>query len=73
VPEDWEEFASCKGSDTEIFFNNSRKAKEICAECLVSAECLEFAITHRKNYGVWGGATVHEREVIRAKRRSRGR
>jgi WhiB family redox-sensing transcriptional regulator len=55
-----------------MFFSNTRAAKKVCSECLVSAECLEFAITHRKNYGVWGGATVHEREVIRSKRRKRG-
>jgi WhiB family redox-sensing transcriptional regulator len=58
--------------DNDIFFEDTRTAKKICGECLVSAECLEFALKFNKNFGVWGGATVHERSKMRTKRRKNG-
>lgn len=39
-----------------------RRAKQICEECPVSRDCLEYAIAQDQDYGVWGGMTAKERQ-----------
>lgn len=41
-----------------------RRAKEICFTCEVRAECLEFALANRFEYGIWGGKTSAERSEL---------
>lgn len=43
-------------------------AKEICAGCLVRAECLHWALKHLE-HGVWGGLSDRERQRIRVRPR----
>lgn len=40
------------------------KAKQICAECPVITECLEFAL-ETETLGIWGGTTEGERRMMR--------
>lgn len=44
-------------------------ARRICAECPVQAPCLEYALLHRIDHGVWGGASERERRRILRQRR----
>ncbi len=44
-------------------------ARRICAECPVKAPCLEYALLHRIDHGVWGGASERERRRILRQRR----
>jgi WhiB family redox-sensing transcriptional regulator len=37
------------------------RAKSICRVCPVNAECLDYALTIREPYGIWGGLTETER------------
>ena len=37
------------------------RAKSICKVCPVNVECLEYALTIREPYGIWGGLTETER------------
>lgn len=70
---DWFTKAVCRGVNPEIFFpvevNEARDAKIICGECPVKTECLEYALTNKEEYGVWGGATFRERKIMLKKRR----
>ncbi len=45
------------------------KARKICAGCPVRAECLEHALDHRIEHGVWGGCSERERRRILKRRR----
>lgn len=74
--------ALCSGTDTELFFPESGAgyshsialAKAICAECPITADCLQVALDN--NYdGVWGGMTTLDRENFkrRMRRANRGR
>jgi WhiB family redox-sensing transcriptional regulator len=45
------------------------RAQRVCAECPVKARCLEYALLHRIEYGVWGGASERERRRILHARR----
>jgi len=47
-------------------------ARRICAECPVKAPCLEYALVHRIDHGVWGGASERERRRILRQRRLDG-
>lgn len=71
----WQFSAACRGPHQSIFFPPARlerrsekrrreaKAKEICASCRVSQNCLEFAVGIREQHGIWGGMTEKERKA----------
>lgn len=66
---DWQERAKCRGMDSAIFFpakgESSAKAKSVCRNCPVKAECLEFALgSPRETNGVWGGQSINDRRGI---------
>jgi WhiB family redox-sensing transcriptional regulator len=78
----WRELAACRGSDLEVFFpergESAEPARRVCAACPVRQACLDYAITNRIAYGVWGGLTERERRTLRlgwvqASRRDRDR
>jgi len=56
----------CFHSDDRV---DQRKAKLVCNGCPVRDECLDHALTHREDHGVWGGRTEAERRQIRRNRR----
>jgi hypothetical protein len=41
-----------------------KAAKEVCAECMVTQECLEFSVVTEQEYGVWGGQDEEERKPM---------
>ena len=42
---------------------NRRRAKHICEhDCQVQMTCLEYALEHPREIGVWGGMTERERK-----------
>jgi WhiB family redox-sensing transcriptional regulator len=45
------------------------KARRICATCAVTGQCLEYALEHRIEHGVWGGCSERERRRILKRRR----
>lgn len=85
---DWQMRAACRDQDTATFFHpdrergpaharRERRAKQVCAECPVRAQCRAHALSVREPYGVWGGLSESERlKILRADglhRRHRGR
>ena len=44
-------------------------ARRICETCPVKAPCLEYALEHRIDHGVWGGCSERERRRILKRRR----
>lgn len=71
----WTDRGACRapGIDPSIFFpgqgEDARPAKDICARCPVSAECLEFALDNGERFGIWGGTSQRERRAIHRARR----
>jgi WhiB family redox-sensing transcriptional regulator len=67
----WEGDAQCGRSqaNADAFFpergGSVRRAKEICAQCDVRAQCLEYALANNEQFGVWGGKTQGERRKMR--------
>ena len=71
--QEWQQRALCAQTDPEAFFpekgGSTREAKRICSTCDVRAECLEYALEHRIDHGVWGGCSERERRRILKRRR----
>ena len=69
----WFSAAACAGCDPELFYPErgeaTTKAKAVCNECPVRQECLEFALSGRELFGIWGGKSERERRRLRAQRK----
>jgi WhiB family redox-sensing transcriptional regulator len=75
---DWVHRARCKNEDPELFFPvgttgpaavQIERAKSVCTQCEVRAECLEWAMATAQDAGVWGGLSEDERRSLRRARR----
>ena len=70
---EWMARGNCAHSDPSVFFPSDgvgvEVARRICATCPVKSECLEHALVHRIDHGVWGGASERERRRILKRRR----
>lgn len=70
----WRRDATCRDTDPELFFpvgttgqalQQIAKAKNVCCECPVKIECLQFAMETNQDTGIWGGLSEEERRQIR--------
>ncbi|MEC9425030.1 MAG: WhiB family transcriptional regulator [Actinomycetota bacterium] len=69
----WMSQGTCAGSDPDVFFPHDgmgvEVAKQVCATCAVTEPCLEYALAHRIEHGVWGGCSERQRRrILRARR-----
>lgn len=66
----------CRAGDPDLWFaeapHDLERAKQLCADCPVRAQCLEGALVRREPWGVWGGE-IFERGSVVARKRPRGR
>jgi WhiB family redox-sensing transcriptional regulator len=66
---EWQDRALCASEDPDAFFpekgGSVQAAKRVCLQCTVRVECLEYALTHDKRFGVWGGLSERERRRLR--------
>ncbi len=73
MDETWMHHGSCREEPPARFFPNDGvgvdAARRVCATCPVKAECLEYALVHRIDPGVWGGTSERERRRILKRRR----
>ena len=71
----WQEESNCRNADSDLFFldpmmrgkekrNKEQEAKKICKGCPVVQQCLNHALSIPEFFGVWGGMTADQRNVI---------
>ena len=88
IDRNWQHRASCRGTDTDMFFSpdgergnvrarRERAAKQLCQDCPVLDNCRAHALTTTETYGIWGGLSEterarHTRRTRRATSRSPG-
>ena len=69
----WMQHGRCRGAKPTEFFPSDGMgveiAQRVCDGCAVRIECLEYALLHRIEHGVWGGASERERRRILRRRR----
>ncbi|MBU3700668.1 MAG: WhiB family transcriptional regulator [Acidimicrobiia bacterium] len=76
VDDNWQLQAACRGPHSVVFFpptqferkddklQREERAKEICSDCSVRTECLDYALEIREPHGIWGGLNEVERKVL---------
>jgi WhiB family redox-sensing transcriptional regulator len=68
----WQQDAACRGTDGSWFFPPEReresarnkrlaRAKAVCMQCPVMADCRAYALQVGEPFGVWGGLSEEER------------
>lgn len=73
----WQSLGNCRGF-TKLFFyaprgrNSTKNAneaeqfcKQLCADCPVKDQCLAYALDNDEQYGIWGGLTPSQRNMVR--------
>ena len=74
----WMDQGRCAETDPESFFpekgGSTLAAKKVCAACEVREECLAYALAHSGPedigwWGVWGGKSAQERQIMLGRRR----
>jgi WhiB family transcriptional regulator, redox-sensing transcriptional regulator len=67
---------ACQVNDPDLWFAESpadlERAKALCANCPVRAQCLAGALARHEPWGVWGGE-IFERGLVIPRKRPRGR
>ena len=70
----WMADARCRDLPPAVFFPSDGAGVEVarryCADCAVRMACLEYALEHHIDHGVWGGASERERHRIGRSRRA---
>ena len=75
------QIARCLDEDPDLFFPvgstgpallQIEEAKTVCGRCEVSEACLNWAIDHGQDAGVWGGLSDDERRALK-RRNARAR
>ena len=72
---DWQMDGSCRGVDSSVFFHpdgergraraqREMQAKQMCRQCPVITQCRTHALRVGEPYGIWGGLSEAEREVL---------
>jgi WhiB family redox-sensing transcriptional regulator len=78
----WRHLSICRDTDPDLFFPvgttgqallQIERAKEVCGECPVSTECLEYALETNQDSGIWGGLDEEQRRAIRRQSAARQR
>ncbi len=73
TPTAWMAEGNCRIHPPSVFFPSDGvgvdRARRICASCPSIEPCLEYALEHRIDHGVWGGTSERERRRILKRRR----
>lgn len=76
IEENWQVRAACRGPQAVVFFpppqferkedklRRESRAKEICGQCGVRRDCLQYALDIREPHGIWGGLNELERRDL---------
>ena len=71
----WRDLARCAEVGGDFWFpekgGSARRAKAVCRSCEVRAECLQWALDHDEEHGIWGGMSTEERHRLAGQRAPR--
>lgn len=78
---EWQLRGACRGAASAVFFHpdgergrartmREHRAKAICRECPVLAQCRDHALAVGEVYGIWGGMSESERAAADRRQRA---
>lgn len=76
APETWMVDAACANTDPDLWFPQhgdlptAERAKSICRDCPVRAQCLEFALRTGQTAGIYAGYSAKSLQALRRKKRA---
>lgn len=69
----WQQEGLCRGKDVNLWYPRRgespvkiAEAKAFCKQCPIRQKCLDYALWHHEQHGIWGGLTEFERRKIRS-------
>lgn len=69
---DWMDDALCAQTDPDLFLieqgGSSKPAKKVCVTCSVRLQCLQYALDHNEQWGIWGGLSRRQRNRLKVPR-----
>lgn len=72
----WVESAVCTSVDPDLWYpdhgESGSAAKAICATCPVKIPCLEYALSREERWGIWGGVSANQRQLMKRRQRRGG-
>ena len=72
VDSTWMAAGKCRDFPPDMFFPSDglgvEMARRVCADCPVRDVCLEYALDHHIEHGVWGGASERARRRMAVRR-----
>jgi WhiB family redox-sensing transcriptional regulator len=72
VDSTWMAAGKCRDFPPAMFFPSDglgvEMARRVCADCPVRDVCLEYALDHHIEHGVWGGASERARRRMAVQR-----
>lgn len=74
----WKMAGACVGASPDLWFHDDQRgvsyteARDVCSGCEVATHCLEYALAHNIQHGMWGGTSPRQRRALAAARRRGG-
>jgi hypothetical protein len=69
VLDGWQGMGACRSTGDDTWFpepgHATVTALDVCGFCPVRRSCLAYALADDEDYGVWGGTTEVQRDVLR--------
>jgi hypothetical protein len=68
------EGGACQETDPDVFYpekgenNHVPQAKATCRGCEIREQCLETSLANDERFGIWGGLSTRERDLLRVRR-----
>lgn len=56
---------NCHGVPGAMFFGSDDAVEIVCKNCPFKRPCLEYAIEHNEEWGVWGGVSERGRRALK--------
>jgi WhiB family transcriptional regulator, redox-sensing transcriptional regulator len=77
----WMDDGACRDTPVDVFFPPKgvdmvaamARAREVCDQCPVRQQCLEYAVSDPEIEGVWGGTSAKGRAQLRREKRGASR
>lgn len=74
--DEWQVRGACRGhKKPDLWYPDKRstpaqirEAQEVCVDCTVRVACLQYAMDHPEEPGIWGGLTERQRAGLRSGR-----
>lgn len=69
----WMDLGNCRSAGVDMFPSDgfgALRAKAVCEDCPVKGKCLDYALEHNIDHGIWGEKSERQRRRLRRVRKA---